>query len=291
VLQAKKLYKYQDDQGRWYYADKPPKTNKAVEISQLKAARKRYVWLEKTGLKENLQYFVINRYPAPIEIEILFTQHQNVYSNPTLPQRFIVQPGQSETLINIRVVDKFKAWHYALASTYVIGDPLAVYDQNAVYRPPFAANTTFRISQAFAGQFSHTNKQNKYAVDLVMPVNTPVHAARAGKVIEVNDDFYNSGTQQAYKSRANSIRVLHNDGSMAVYAHLALEKAQVFPGLNVATGQVIGFSGNTGYSSGPHLHFSVQLNLGMALVSVPFKFTAVNGISYTPVTGDWLSNY
>ena len=59
---------------------------------------------------------------------------------------------------------------------------------------------------------------------------------------------------------------------MAIYAHLMLESVQVLPGQRVSAGQVIGFSGDTGYSSGPHLHFAVQQNLGMAIASIPFTF-------------------
>ena len=123
-----------------------------------------------------------------------------------------------------------------------------------------------------------------------MPVNTPIYAARTGIVVEVNNDFFNGGTKQAYKTRANSIRILHEDGSMAVYAHLALERAQVYPGLNVSAGQLIGYSGNTGFSSGPHLHFAVQLNQGMELVSIPFQFTTATGSIDKPIAGSFLIN-
>ena len=123
-----------------------------------------------------------------------------------------------------------------------------------------------------------------------MPVDTPIHAARSGVVMEVNNDYYKNGTKKAYKSRANSIRILHDDGSMAIYAHLALEKAQVYPGLKVSTGQLIGYSGNTGFSTGPHLHFAVQLNKGMELVSIPFNFIGTDGFANEPVEGNWLIN-
>jgi len=70
---------------------------------------------------------------------------------------------------------------------------------------------------------------------------------------------------------ANLIRVLHDDGTMAVYAHLQRDGAVVAPEQRVRTGQHIGWSGNTGFSTGPHLHFAVQVNRGMRLVSLPFR--------------------
>ncbi|MCF6252060.1 MAG: M23 family metallopeptidase [Methylococcaceae bacterium] len=289
-VQAKKLYKYKDEQGHWHFSDRSPKTNLPVEVRQLKASHKRFVWLEKTGDIHKPKYFAINNYYGPVEIEVSIRDKHNVYSKPELPKHFVVEPGQSEDLFQMTGIDGFKSWSYSLQYSYIIGSPFAVHDNHAVYSPPFANNEKFFISQAFNGEFSHTDKQNQYAVDLVMPINTSIHAARSGMVMEVNNDFFNSGTEQAYKSRANSIRILHNDGSMAVYAHLVLERAQVFPGLTVSAGQLIGYSGNTGFSSGPHLHFAVQVNKGMELVSVPFKFMGADKIAKEPVAGTWLDN-
>lgn len=288
---AKKLYKYKDENNKWHFTDKAPNTKQPVEVRQLKAAQKRFVWLEKTGDKRHPEYFVINNYHGPIEIEVKFKQKHNVYSTPALPKRFVVQPGKSKSLFQMTAIDDYKSWRYSFQYSYIIGSPLAIHDDHSVYLPPFSKNSKFLISQAFGGEFSHTDKQNQYAVDIVMPIDTPVHAARSGIVLEVDNDYYKSGINRAYKSRANSIRILHPDGSMAIYAHLALEKAQVYPGMKVSTGQLIGYSGNTGYSSGPHLHFAVQINQGMHLVSVPFKFLATDGSAKEPLENTWLVNY
>ena len=288
-LQAKKLYKYKDEQGLWHFSDNKPQTQLPVEIRQLKATNKRFIWLQKKGNKHQPEYFIINNYQAPVEIEVKLRQAKNAVSTPRLPKRFIIQPGQSDTLFQITGINKYKPWEYSLEYRYILGNPMAT-PENIAYLPPFEKNTSFPISQAFGGQFSHTDKQNKYAVDLAMPINTPVHAARSGMVIEVNNDFFLSGTKQAYKARANSIRILHNDGTMAVYAHLALERAQVYVGLKVYAGQFIGYSGNTGYSTGPHLHFAIQLNRGMELVSIPFTFMGADGVTNKPIAGTYLAN-
>jgi murein DD-endopeptidase MepM/ murein hydrolase activator NlpD len=69
---------------------------------------------------------------------------------------------------------------------------------------------------------------------------------------------------------------------MAVYAHLQANSLKVRPGAKVSRGQWIANSGNTGYSNGPHLHFVIQLNAGMSLESMPFRFVTPTGVAMTP---------
>ena len=85
-------------------------------------------------------------------------------------------------------------------------------------------------------------------IDYAVPVGTPVRAAAAGVVAETGDFFFNG----------NSVYLDHGQGVVTLYCHLA--RADVAPGERVAAGQVIGLSGNTGRSSGPHLHWTVLAN-------------------------------
>jgi murein DD-endopeptidase MepM/ murein hydrolase activator NlpD len=236
-------------------------------------------------------FYIRNDYAGPVEVEVDFAEQKNVRSDPPLPKRFVIEPGQSDTLFEISGINQQAAWRMTLKYRYTIGRPLAQYSSNFDYLPPLAPGAAFQILQAFGGSFSHTDAQNKYAVDIAMPVGTPIHAARAGVVVEVDNDFYKGGVNKAYKAEANNIRILHEDGSMAIYAHLELEKAQVYPGLTVTAGQLIGYSGNTGFSSGPHLHFAVQVNKGMELVSVPFTFISQEGQAQEPSFGAWLQGF
>lgn len=285
---AKKLYKYQDANGHWHYTDQKPDEGQDYESRQLKADPKRHVWLEKTGEPNRPSFSIRNTYKGPVEVEIKFTKHTNATATPSLPHRFVVEPGDSGPLFTVSGIDVYKPWQFTLQYSYTLGSPLAEHRADAVYYPPIANGGRFLITQSFGGPFSHQDEQNRYAVDIAMPIGTPIHAARGGVIMDVEDDFYKNGIEQSYKSRANSVRILHADGSMAVYAHLALEKAQVYPGLKVEAGQLIAYSGNTGYSSGPHLHFAVQVNKGMRLSAVPFMFVDDQGQRFTPQAGVWL---
>ena len=179
---------------------------------------------------------------------------------------------------------------YQVSVNAVPGDPRAQPDPGAQYRLPFPSGTRYLVSQGFGGGYSHTDEQNFHAVDLGVAEGTPILAARDGLVVEVERDFYESGGDRSrLAARANMVRVLHEDGTMAVYAHLAYESTLVTPGSVVLAGQRLGAAGATGFATGPHLHFVVQRNSGMQLVSIPFRFSAPDGAPYSPETSrGWL---
>jgi murein DD-endopeptidase MepM/ murein hydrolase activator NlpD len=125
-----------------------------------------------------------------------------------------------------------------------------------------------------------------------MPERTNVCAARDGVVMDIANDFFGGGTdREDYIKRANFIRILHDDGTMAVYAHLSLESIRVGIGRKVYEGDILAESGNTGFSSGPHLHFAIQKNNGMQLISIPFKIENRKGTGVTPSKNMMLSVY
>lgn len=126
----------------------------------------------------------------------------------------------------------------------------------------------FRISQGAGGDFSHNTSRGRYAVDIAMPVGTPILAARAGTVVSIRDGQAGRRPDPA----GNYVRIRHADGTESAYLHLAKGSVLVKPEQQVKVGTPLGQSGNTGRSTGPHLHFVVQKPLGETLVSIPFRF-------------------
>jgi murein DD-endopeptidase MepM/ murein hydrolase activator NlpD len=218
-----------------------------------------------------------------VAIELQLQDAVNVLSEPPLPARFVV-PGQTEqTLLGIGAEDPRRGFRYRLQLASVPGPPGNLPASDIVLAPPFAAGEQFPVSQGFQGNRTHTTPDSEYALDIVMPVGTPVLAARDGTVMDIEEDFNDGGAdREKFLDRANHVRILHEDGTMTVYAHLDLASVSVRRGARVRAGQQIARSGNTGFSSGPHLHFAVQRNVGMELVSLPFKFQTAEGAPATP---------
>ena len=89
-------------------------------------------------------------------------------------------------------------------------------------------------------------------VDYACPVGTEVSAVKKGKVLE-------AGPSVTWgPSYGTAVVIDHGKGVRAVYAHLS--KTSVKKGDKVEEGQVIGLSGNTGNSSGPHLHLEASIS-------------------------------
>jgi murein DD-endopeptidase MepM/ murein hydrolase activator NlpD len=223
------------------------------------------------------EYLVENLVGGPIEVRCALVSGENIRTDPPLPRRLVV-PARAERLVTeLHPVDAGRGSSAGLSCQAMIGDPGARPAEGYRYASPFAAGTRFSLDQGFGGRYSHADDENRYALDFGVPEGTPVLAARAGVVMQVEDDFRASGTDAArYGDRANYVRVLHDDGSMALYAHLAPASLLRRPGDRVVVGQLVGKSGNTGFSTGPHLHFSVQRNSGMALRAIPFEVAGVD---------------
>ncbi|MBN2024414.1 MAG: M23 family metallopeptidase [Pirellulales bacterium] len=151
-----------------------------------------------------------------------------------------------------------------------------------LYSLPYEPGATFEVTQ---GYLEYPTHENIYAIDWLMPEETPILAARAGVVIEVVDSFSKSGLTEDMKQKGNSVRIRHDDGSRAVYHHIAHRGAKVKVGQRVQEGQRIAMSGNTGFSATPHLHFMVDVPQGGQYVSVPILFKSGEDEPFDVVTG------
>jgi murein DD-endopeptidase MepM/ murein hydrolase activator NlpD len=199
-----------------------------------------------------------------------------------------VLPARSETeLIEIEHADDALSMSFEYKTQHLPGDPAARHQPERPYRLPYSPAASFFVSQAYPDQITHPDPSSQYAIDFEMPIGTRIYAARGGVVFDVASDYYQSGTDLDVDGpRANVVRVVHDDGTISVYAHLNWNSIRVVPGQRVERGEYLADSGNTGFSTGPHLHFVVQRNADASIVSVPVQFTGAGSDVVTLHTGD-----
>ena len=283
---AQSIYIWTDENGITHFTDRQPVTDREVTVQKAIAEPNSLLDIRQTGPDDDPQWWFHNRSQGPLAVRISLAEEDNVVSSPELPEIFVLPAGAERELVTIGPLDPKRSWRYRLQTQSMPGDPTGQHRPDRPYRPPFAPGASFTIGQAFGGQHSHNTPSSQYAVDIAMPIGTPVHAAREGVVMDLARWFHRSGSElERYGNRANYVRILHDDGSMAVYAHLDYNGVRVREGQQVRRGQLIGKSGNTGFSSGPHLHFAIQLNRDLKLVSVPFEFEGPDGRVLSPREG------
>ena len=280
---AKNIYKYQDENGIWHFTDRAPTAEVEFETVYMETDPEPRIRMRQEGPKENPVYIVFNDFWGPVEIEFKLTDAMNVLAEPELPARFVV-PGQTEQiLVGLGPLDPHRGFRYRLSMSSVPGPPVPQPVTDLVLLPPFPPDTEFPVSQGFLGERTHDTPDSEFAIDIAMPVGTPVLAVRDGTVMDVEEDFNRGGADRnKFLDKANHVRILHDDGTMSLYAHLDLASVNVRPGARIRAGQQIARSGNTGFSSGPHLHFAIQQNIGMKLISLPFRFLNAEGMPAEP---------
>jgi murein DD-endopeptidase MepM/ murein hydrolase activator NlpD len=115
------------------------------------------------------------------------------------------------------------------------------------------------LSQGIRGS-THQGRM-EYAYDLAASIGTPVYAMRAGRVIGVQDRYPDTGGGADKISKFNYVLMEHDGGYRSAYLHLKQGfrgQVQIKSGDTIEIGQLIGYSGNSGWSSGPHLHVELQ---------------------------------
>lgn len=127
-------------------------------------------------------------------------------------------------------------------------------DSSFVYQLPFEAGRKRLIVQGYFGAFSH---KERAALDFKMPKGTKVLAARDGVVLRLREDGDKGGLKSEYRQYGNFVVLQHADNSRSGYWHLQKDGVLVNAGDTVKQGQQIAWSGNTGYTAFPHLHFIV----------------------------------
>lgn len=242
----------------------------------------------RTSDSERYDFFADNDHIVPVWISVDFPSLVNLKPSEPMPFRVLVPAGAREQALFSVHATAYGRRSYRMLVSYAKGDPAAVRpDPQALYLFPFEHGTKHRVTQGYRGTFTHRD-DNTYALDFDTDIGTPVTAARAGLVVEIKKDSTRGGPHTAYAKDANFILIRHDDGTYGNYVHLRHNGVIVKAGERVEAGRRIGYSGNTGVSSGPHLHFDVRIpRIDGTMDSIPVRFLGPEGEALEPEEGSY----
>jgi murein DD-endopeptidase MepM/ murein hydrolase activator NlpD len=291
LLTAQTVYRYRDANGQWVFTDQAGDSAQAVEsLSRGREISTLHIAVDRSDDAESTQLIAVNDCLCVVTFQVAIT-HSGFAAIPVdTGYRATLEPRTRQTLVRATRAGTEKpdlqyVWRVGL------GSPEAVHSPPRPYRVPFGVGSTYLVSQAYPSRITHTTPDSQYAVDIALPDGTPVYSAREGTVINARHDSFRGAIAPVMLDQANVIEILHDDGTIAVYAHLHWDSIRVRIGEHVVRGQYIANSGNTGFTSGPHLHFAVIRNAGVENVSIPIEFAGLAGVAMTPVNQMPLTAY
>ena len=207
------------------------------------------------SITNGYDFFVDNNEPYPISIKINFdlTNLKSKDKNGTV---YVIPAHSKRQLTNsLAIINKVKAHKYSYKTSFNKGNHHKTsYDENHIYDLPFKKGEEYLLFQGYNGKQTH---QNENSLDFTMPIGTSITAARGGIVTTVIVNNNKTCFKPECQEFNNKITIYHDDGTFADYAHLKFKGSTLKEGVVVKQGELIGYSGNVGYSDGPHLHFVV----------------------------------
>lgn len=226
----------------------------SIFIEVINAAPQITVYTEKIG--NTYEVFVDN--PEFCEVSVMPHFKLSNMSSSLKNNSIVIVPSKTNNYkIATLTANGSGEYSYSYDLVYNYGEAtLKSYDSDYVYNLPYESGKKYRISQGYLGKKTH---QGVNALDFVMPTGSNICAARGGTVIAVEDSNDKHCFNKECDKYSNYLIIQHSDGTFAQYAHLSKKGVLVQKGQKIQKGDLIALSGNTGYTSGPHLHFSVYL--------------------------------
>jgi murein DD-endopeptidase MepM/ murein hydrolase activator NlpD len=283
AVPAQTGYRYRDANGQWVFTDQaPPSATPADSFSLAhENSSTLHLSVDRSDDADSTQLIAVNDCLCVVTFQVKIDESGVGAIRSGADYQATLAPRTRETLVRATPGGADALLRYVWKAA--LGSPDAVHNPARPYRVPFGVGSTYLISQAYPSRITHTTPDSQYAVDIAMPDGTPVYAAREGTVINARHDRFRGAAAPVMLDQANVIEILHSDGTIAVYAHLHWDSIRVRIGAHVARGEYIADSGNTGFTSGPHLHFAVIKNTGAADESVPIEFAGIAEVAVTPI--------
>ncbi len=254
--------------------------------SKQKLNKKKKVTLEAVDVGKYINIYVKNMNPYSITLRIK-ESYENLSFDKRVKKVFPLKSGEKREYIRLYKLRGAISYSYNYSYSWIIGSVDAVHDDEYIYRLPYAKGTSHMVTQGFNGVTTH-NGHSQYAIDFGMPVGTKLYASRDGVVVKTKENSNRGGYNKKFSSSGNYITIEHSDSTFATYYHLKKNGVVVDVGQKVNRGDLIAYSGNTGYSSGPHLHLAIfKANTATSTKTIPIKLLSQNSIINIPKKGSF----
>jgi len=243
--------------------------------------------------------------PSYISFEIKNDSINVILKNPILGKTFlkiIDNTTKYEKILDFQKPDTLPVLKFHVSKTDTISiiknhtfglyygpSNLTSYDTLYNYNLPFLKGKRYKVLQGQNTNFTHKGNFSKYAIDFKMDIGQTVCAIRDGLVIRVKENSDKGGKSEKYLNDANFILISHSDGTYSLYVHLKKDGVIVSEGDFVKKGQPIGYAGNTGMSTEPHLYFGVYKPTKTGFFSIPFILNSIPTSRYKK--GKYANNY
>ena len=243
---------------------------------------KKKVFMSAEQKGDKIYVSLINRHFYDITVKIK-SKYKNLIQLKDEQGTVVVKAKSTLKYAELKLGSGANSYRYSYR--WIIGNKDAVHDDAYLYRLPYAKGESHRVSQGFNGKYTH-NGRSQYAVDFAMKIGTKIYAAREGVVVKTKSNSNRGGNSKKFRSSGNYVTIAHSDGTLAMYYHLKQHGVVLKVGTKVKRGSLIAYSGNTGYSSGPHLHFAVYKAISANKThTLPVKFISENGVVLEPKVG------
>jgi len=239
----------------------------------------------------NVYYFDNNEYcPITYKFSLALKNFKSSIGNEVT----IVIPPRTKKfeILKLNMINPKKGASYKTKNSALnLGNHLVEkHDSSYKYQLPFKTGTEFKVDQGYNGTISHHNEK---AIDFTMPVGTKICAIRDGIVVKVVETNYRGCAKKECMKFNNKLIIYHSDGSFVEYTHIKKNGAIVNVGDTVKAGQEIALSGNTGWSTGPHLHLVVFYQKMKKRKTISTNFLINDGTKQEVLTAKktYLKNY
>lgn len=258
-------------------------------FSIAKAEIKAKVYYEQ--IENGYKIYADNNEFCPVSVKIDFTV-LNLQIEGGNNKIYVIEALKNKQLLTtIKVIVIGKSYKISFTSFTNFGNNnVDKFDEDFAYDLPFKKSDQFLLFQGYNGKFSHKNENS---LDFSMPIGTEIVAIRDGIVINVVDQNTKNCAEESCKQYNNLILVFHSDGTFAEYDHIKQNGSRVKIGEKILKGQVIALSGNTGWSTGPHLHLVIfkQKLFKRETLKTKFKIDSGDKIDFLNEKTEYSKNY